>query len=210
MILPPAPHKIEKGEPLTFVGRTSPSFLHARRGQVQVLEELQIYKTVPMLRIQCTVCLCKLTQLARHARVLVGLGSEGSEFRPLNFGRAAKARVVPALASMSDVDLHGSREQTALVYHCDSLLPPCQPPAPLSILPNHCDSCVALLMLFHRPLGPRSQCFLVDHGISASVSSCRCCWLSSLDQEIVQYIDFPFSCPHKPPSAPPISGLHAC
>jgi hypothetical protein len=39
----------------------------------------------------------------------------------------------------------GCREQTALVYHRDSLRPPCQPYAPLSVLLGLCDSSLAVL-----------------------------------------------------------------
>jgi hypothetical protein len=103
--------------------------------------------------------------------------------------------------------LHGSREQTAFVCHCDSLLPPCQPLAPLSILPNHCDSCIALLMLFHRPLRPRSQRFSFITLLPPPYQAVDAVGFPLWIRRSSNILTFRFSCPHKPPSAPPISSL---
>ena len=168
------------------------------------LKNYRFYKTVPLLRLQCIVCPCKLTQLARYVGVPVGLAFKRVQsFDPLNFGRVAKALSSRVCFNVG----HGTawiKEQTALVYHCDSLLPPCQPFAALFVLPNYCDSCVALLLLSGRPLRPRSQCFLLITPLPPPNRAVDTVGFPLWIRRSSNIIDFRFSCPHKPPSAPPI------
>ena len=116
--------------------------------------------------------------------------------------------MVPALAFNVGRGFAWIKKKTGLVCHCDSLLPPCQPLASLSILPNHCDSCVALAHAVPSISPAQFVMFFVDHANCASVSSCR--WLSAFlfgsgDGPI--YLTFAFRVPTSRRPLHPFSSL---
>jgi hypothetical protein len=118
--------------------------------------------------------------------------------------------LVPALhASRSDLslDVHGSREQAAVVYHSDGLLPPYQPcaPVPLCLCPR-----VMVMHLARRPCCPDnlglplspslSPVFPFSPPLRAGRVARLPLWIGGLSN----ITEFPRCLPHKPQSAPPI------
>lgn len=109
----------------------------------------------------------------------------GADFSTPEFRSRAKTKLAPA--SSLSLDQHGSREQTALVYHSDSLLPPYQPVVPASVLP---EPLRFIARRVHAVPTSRNAAFamsLVDLLVVPSSSSWMWCRPSSLDKQIVQY-----------------------
>ena len=129
---------------------------------------------------------------------------------PLKFRSRCQDTLVPALhASRRDLslDVHGSREQAAVVYHSDSLLPPYQPCAPVSfcLCPR-----VMVMHLARRPrcpdkLGlPLSPSLSPVFPFSPPLRAGRVARLPLWIGRLPNITEFPRYLPHKPQSAPPI------
>lgn len=108
---------------------------------------------------------------------------------------------------MSNVDLHGSRSKQPSLYHSDGLLPPCQPFAAV---------CPPKLQRFMRrsahavpstSQAPRSRCFSSITPLPPPNRAVDSVGFPLWIRRSSNIIDFRFSYPHKPPSAPPISRL---